>query len=412
MKADNRHIATATLVGAAAGFFLSYPYQHTFWGGLSTSAFSAALVGGLADWYAVTALFRKPLQIPYRTAIIPKNRERILKAIITMVEEELLTVNNIKETLGQVGLAKLIMHYAGQAEARQQLHSLVSDLVLMAGGAIDAGKAADRLDLLLQENADKIKFSPLAGQALEWSLASGFVEELIDFTIAEIKHMTGEKYMADIIATMYSGALRDYAARQNQRKLAGWILENLLSLNPATVAGLIQEQVAEFLEGMHSYDHPLRQRLRSWLVELAGNLQTDALFSQQAEQKLRPLAVKLAKRLGEQQAAEPEVAAGWSKWLIRQVIKLADELTDDESRQKKVDTLLIDYFVEWVEKNQGEIGGFIANWLAGFSDDELVDYIETRVMNDLQMIRINGSIVGGLVGIVLFLVITAVGVGP
>ncbi|QDR82874.1 DUF445 domain-containing protein [Sporomusa termitida] len=412
MKADNRHIATVTLVGAAAGFFLSYPYQHTFWGALSTSAFSAALVGGLADWYAVTALFRKPLQIPYRTAIIPRNRERILKAIIVMVEEELLTVDNIRETLREVGLARMIMHYAGQVEARQQLHSLVSGLVLGAGGPIDIGKAAARLDLLLRENEDKVKIAPLAGQALEWSLASGFIEELIDFTISEIKQMTGEKYMTDIIATMYSSALKDYVARQNQRKLAGWILENLLSLNPVTVAGLIQEQMAEFLEGMHSHDHPLRQRLRGWLVELAGNLQTDAVLSRQAEQKLRPLAVKLAARLGEKQAAEPEIAAGWSKWLIRQVIKLADELTDDGDRQNKVDTLLIDCLVAWVNKNQGEIGGFIAKWLDGFSDAELVEYIETKVMNDLQMIRINGSIVGGLVGIVLFLIITAVGVGP
>ncbi len=412
MKADNRHIATVTLVGAAAGFFLSYPYQYTFWGGLSTSAFSAALVGGLADWYAVTALFRKPLQIPYHTAIIPRNRERILKAIIVMVEEELLTADNIRDTLREVGLARMIMHYAGQAEARQQVHSLVSGLVMRAGGNIDIGKAAARLDLLLRENEDKIKIAPLAGQALEWSLASGFIEELIDFAVLEIKQMTGEKYMADIIATMYSSALKDYVARQNQRKLAGWILENLLSLNPITVAGLIQEQVADFLEGMRGHDHPLRQRLRGWLAAFAGNLQTDAVLSRQAEQKLRPLAVRLAERLGEQQATEPEIAAGLSKWLVRQVIRLADELTTDADRQKKVDTLLMEWLVEWVNKNQGEIGGFIAKWLAGFSDDELVDYIETKVMNDLQMIRINGSIVGGLVGIVLFLIITAVGVGP
>ncbi|MDF2875219.1 MAG: hypothetical protein K0R22_1902 [Sporomusa sp.] len=406
MKADNRHIATVTLVGAAIGFILSYPYQHTFWGAMLTSGFSAAMVGGLADWYAVTALFRKPLQIPYRTAIIPRNRERIFKAIIIMVEEELLTADNIRETLRQAGLARLVIQYAGQAEVRQQLHTLAGGFILSASGAMDAGKVSATIDLLLKEHEGEVKIAPLAGQALDWSLTSGFVDELIDFAITEIKQMTREKYMTDIIATMYSSALKDYAARMNQRKLAGWILENLLSLNPVTVAGMIQEQLAGLLEGMYSRDNHLRQRLRGWLVSLAGDLQTDALLGQQAEEKLRPIAVKLAARLAEHQADEQEMAAGWSTWLIRQAAKLAD----DADRQDKFDMLLVDWLVRWVNKNQGEIGGLVASYLEGFSDAELVDYIESKVMNDLQMIRINGSIVGGLVGIVLFLIISVVGV--
>ncbi len=73
MTATNKHKATITLGLVALGFVASHPFAHTFAGGLLASGFSAAMVGGLADWFAVSALFRRPLGIPFRTEIIPRN---------------------------------------------------------------------------------------------------------------------------------------------------------------------------------------------------------------------------------------------------------------------------------------------------------------------------------------------------
>ncbi|SMC86835.1 Uncharacterized membrane-anchored protein YjiN, DUF445 family [Sporomusa malonica] len=410
--ANNRYKATATLAAAAAGFFVSYPYQHTFWGALLTSGFSAAMVGGLADWYAVTALFRKPLQIPYRTAIIPKNRERLFKAIIVMVEEELLTADNIRETLNQAGLARLTLHYAAQDESRQQLHTISGRFVQKTVDTIDAATLAAAFELLLTEHEDKVKLAPLAGQALDWSLTSGFADELIDLGVTEIKQMFKEEYMTGIIATMYSSALNAYAAKQNQHKLMGWILENLLNLDPVTVAGLIQEQAADFMEELYRRDHHLRQRVIGQLVKLAEDLQTDVLAGEKVEAALRLQVVKLIESLGELPADHPEMVGGLSKWMLRQAAKLVGDLTADEDRQARFDALLVDWLVRWVDQHHGEIGRLVASYLSSFSDEELVDYIESKVMDDLQMIRINGSIVGGFVGIGLFLITYALGVEP
>ncbi|WP_425059244.1 DUF445 domain-containing protein [Sporomusa carbonis] len=376
-----------------------------------TSGFGAAMVGGLADWYAVTALFRKPLHIPYRTAIIPKNRKRIFAAIITMVEEELLTADNIRETLSQAGLGSLVLRYAGRPDSRQQLYTLVGGLVREAVQAIDTDQLAKTLELLLSEHQDKVKIAPLAGQAIDWGLKEGFVDRLVDFVIPELKRMAREKYMTGFIANIYSSALNAYASRQNQRKLMGWIMENLLKLDPVTVAVIIQEKIAEFLEELYHPDHRLRRRLADWLAKLAEDIRNDAGVSQKVETQLRPVLVKLAAQMAKLPAANPEMAAGWLKWTVRQAEKLADEFTADPGRQAKVDELLANSLANWVSQNHGEIGRLVARHLESFSNEELVEYIESRVMNDLQMIRINGSVVGGITGMALFLITYMLGVG-
>lgn len=412
MKVNNRNKATISLTAATAGFLLCYPYQHTFWGALFSSGFSAAMVGGLADWYAVTALFRKPLQIPYRTAIIPKNRERIFSAITVMVEEELLTADNIRETLQKTAITKLIMHYAAQAETRQVLYSIAGRFAQEAVEAIDAAKISTAVDILLTANKDQVKVAPLAGQALSWSLTTGFADRLIDLGITELQQMVREKYMTELIANLYSSALATYAAGQKQRKLAGWLLENLLSLDPVTVAGMMQQQIDGMLKEMMNPDHHLRLRLTGWLGKLVEDLQTDPLLENKIKTALRPLAVNLVNQLAELPANHPEAATLWPQWLARKAVKLTKNLMADADRQARSDALVIDWLVHWFTQNHSEIGRLVGAYLNRFSNEELVEYIEEKVIDDLQMIRINGSIVGGLVGIVLFLIAYAAGVGP
>jgi uncharacterized membrane-anchored protein YjiN (DUF445 family) len=411
LTVNNAYKAGLTLIGAAAGFALSYPLQYSFWGGLIHSGFGAAMVGGLADWYAVTALFRKPLSISYRTAIIPKNRDRIFKAIVTMVEEEIVTAANIKETLEKAGIARLVLSYVNKTESRQQLYSLAGGVAREAVYEIDATKLSMALELLLQEHQDKIRLAPLSGQALEWSLAKGFADKVIELAIAEIKHMAGEPYLTELIASIYSQALNAYASRKNQRKLVGWLIENLLDLDPMAVAALIQDKLVSLLEELESgRELPLRQCLRAWLAEFASGLQQDSVLAAKAEAVLRPLLVKLAEHVADLPTSQPELTVGWVTWVVKQLAKLADEAAADKQKMAWVDRYLADLLARWVSQNHGQIGQIVNTYLESFSNDELVVYIEDKVLEDLQMIRINGSVVGGLVGMLLFFISYAVGV--
>lgn len=410
MVSNNRYKATLTLAGAAAGFLVTYPWQTTFWGGLLNSGFGAAMVGGLADWYAVTALFRAPLAIPYRTAIIPKNRERIFSAIVLMVEEEIITAANIKETLQHVGIAKLALGYANRAETRQQLYALAAELGKAGTQAAASGRLAEALKLLLEEHQEKVKLAPLAGQALEWSMAKGYTDKLLDLVLTEIKRLADQPYLTELLAVTYSRALAAYAARQNQRKLAGWLLENLLKLDPMTVAGLMQDKILQLLEDLQQESHPLRLRMLGWLADCAQELQADTVLAAKAEAVLRPWLVKLVEQLSALPAAQPELVGSSVKWVVKQIVRLAEELADNAERQAGFDEYLVDALARWVGENHGQIGQLVQSYLDSFSNDQLVAYIEDKVMDDLQMIRINGSVVGGLAGMALFLVSYAAGV--
>lgn len=92
-------IANYILITAAVLLLLAYPFQDFFWGGFLTHLASAALIGGLADWYAVTALFRHPLGIRFKTALIPNSKERIAEMARHMIESEILTVSNMYTVL-------------------------------------------------------------------------------------------------------------------------------------------------------------------------------------------------------------------------------------------------------------------------------------------------------------------------
>lgn len=411
MTVKNVYKAGITLAGAAIGFVVSYPVQYSFWGGLLHSGFGAAMVGGLADWYAVTALFRKPLSIPYRTAIIPRNRERIFKAIVTMVEEEIVTATTIKETLEQAGIARVVLSYVNKPEAKEQLYSLAADVAKEAVYKIEAATLSAAFEQLLTEHQDKIRLAPLTGQALEWSLNNGFADRIITLALGELRRLAGEPYLTELIAEIYTQALNAYAAQKQQRRLVGWLLENLLNLDSRAVAGLIQAKLVSMLaELTDDQQQPVRQQLKNWLTEIAADMQRDSELAAQAETVLRPLLVKLVEYVTALPATQPEITVGGVTWAVKQLTKLAQEFAGDREKAAWLDRYLAVFLARWVSQNHGQIGRIVHDYLESFSNDELVAYIEDKVLEDLQMIRINGSLVGGLVGMLLFLISYVAGV--
>src|SRR5919205_3156207 len=102
-KNKSHHLATISLIIMGIGFIATIPLQDSFWGNILQGGFEAGLVGGLADWFAVTALFRHPLGIPIpHTALLPKNRQRITAGIISMLENEWLTKESIRKKINTI----------------------------------------------------------------------------------------------------------------------------------------------------------------------------------------------------------------------------------------------------------------------------------------------------------------------
>lgn len=411
MTATNRHKATITLGVVTLGFAASYPFAHTFLGGLLASGCSAAMVGGLADWFAVSALFRRPLGIPFRTAIIPRSRDRITADIIAMVENELLTRDNIRETLGRYDMAGLIIRYLADYEGKRHISEFLARITDDAIAQISPDKLGRFLADLLRANAGHIKISPILAQAVEWSVKHGYADRLADFLLAELAALTAQPQVRELLAGLIAEARLIYERDMRRRKFAGQFLEGL-GYTPEAMAALAQREAGVFLRGLQNPDHPWREEIRRRSLALAARLRADPALQEMVEGSIsRWLAGRadLGERLGAGVAAALRVAAGENgraaihRWLDIQVDKLVAAFRQDAGQQQALAALVRQALLGFIDTHHAHIGRMVRERLDQYSTAALVDFIEARVGNDLQMIRINGSVVGGLAGMLIFL---------
>ncbi|MDT8903474.1 DUF445 domain-containing protein [Anaeroselena agilis] len=411
MTATNRNKATVTLGLVSLGFIVSHPFAHTFIGGLLASGFSAALVGGLADWFAVSALFRRPLGIPFRTELIPRNRARITEAIIAMVEDELLTRENIRATVGRYDIAALVVRYLADYDGKARISEFLARISDDAVGQINPDKTGRFLADLIRDNAGQIKLAPLLAQTVEWSVRHGFADRLADFVLGELEALIAQPQVGELLASFIGEARLAYERDLRRRQFAGQFLEGL-GFTPAAMAAIAQREGGLLLRSLQDPAHPWREKLRQWALTLAARLKSDSVLQERVEQaKNEWLAGRtdLAERIGGGVAILLKAASGDTgraairRWLTARVDRLVLAFRDDAGQQQALARLLRQALMAFVDTHHFHIGTMVRERLDQYSTTALVDFIESRVGNDLQMIRINGSVVGGLAGMLIFL---------
>lgn len=411
MAATNKHKATITLGLVSLGFVASYPFSHSFIGGAITSGCSAALVGGLADWFAVSALFRKPMGIPFRTEIIPRNRDRIAQAMIEMVEGELLTRENIRDTLQRYDIAALILRYlteyGGKNHIEEFLHKIAGDIF----AKINPDKIARFLAALIQENSGRILLARPLSQALNWSLKHGYIDKLADFILGELSLLVRQPQIQPMLVSLFDEARVVYEKDMQRRRLAGQIIEQL-GMTSAHLAGLLQQKAGQFLLELQQSDHPLRLELKQKAADFASRLATDPILQADFERRkdrfiseypdLAPRISGFVKSILAAVSAESGQAVT-RKWVGYQIDLMITGIGHSNSQQEVLGRLIKQGLQTLIDTHHSKIGTIVRERINQFSTPALVEFIETRVGNDLQMIRINGSVVGGLVGTLIFL---------
>lgn len=411
MTATNRNKATITLGLVSLGFIASHPFAHTFTGGLLASGFSAAMVGGLADWFAVSALFRRPLGIPFRTELIPRNRARITEAIIAMVEDELLTRENIRATIGRYDIAALVVRYLADYGGKARISEFLAKIGDDAVGQINPDKIGRFLAALVRDNAGQIKLAPLLAQTVEWSVRHGYADRLADFILGELEALIAQPQVGELLASFIGEARQAYERDLRRRQFASQLLEGL-GFTPAAMAAIAQREGGQLLRTLRDSAHPWRENLRQWALALAARLKNDPDLQERVERaKNEWLAGRtdLAEHIGGGVAVILKAAGGDTgraairRWLTAQVDRLVSAFRDDAGQQQALAQLLRQALMAFIDTHHAHIGTMVRERLDQYSSAALVEFIEGRVGNDLQMIRINGSVVGGLAGMLIFL---------
>lgn len=373
----------------------------------------ASLVGGIADWFAVTALFRKPLGWPYHTALIPRNRTKMIGAIRVMVEEELLSEVMIRQKIEGLPFTRKILKALEKRGGADFLAEKLANFLAGLKTQINGAKAAEDLSALLRAKAREFG---LARKILAYSQEQLYRREFnrwLDERIEDLLiYASGTRVYAQIL--IYLEKIMDKQMAGGgflQRTFLG-IFQAADGVNLEDAAKALQTHLILTVRSLKSPDNELRlhfifqleQRLQGWEKDTL----TEAHIEEWIEQMLAELPIDLYFEKGIE-----TVLSTWQNGkslnresLVSSVLPLAERFWErvqtDQNLQDTLDAFFRDTLLKVAQQEHSLIGEIVQETLENLSNDELNRFIEDKAGNDLQWIRINGSIVGGILGFFLF----------
>ncbi|WP_347304502.1 DUF445 domain-containing protein [Croceibacterium sp. TMG7-5b_MA50] len=394
-----RRVATALLVGMALLWALAHALErgggHPAWGWLAAFA-EAAMVGGLADWFAVTALFRHPLGVPIpHTAIIPRNKDRIADTMAGFLRANFLTPAVIARRLHATNPARLLGEFLQrpQAERGTRLRAGVAGLAADALESLDPRALGEQVRHLLARQAGRLELAPLMGHTLSAIIAGGRHRPLMDAMIRWLGTvLEGNEALVRRMVSDRAGSVLRWTGLDER-------------LGNTVVDGLYR-MLAELLVDP---DHPLRRKVDESLARLAHDLVHDPEMRAKVEAaKARVLANPAAGEwwMGVWERLRTGLIAslrdgGTAASLDDSLAELGRALAAEPRLQLQVNRFARRTLVGVASRYGGGIVALVSDTVKRWDANTVTARIEGAVGRDLQFIRINGTLVGGLVGLLL-----------
>jgi uncharacterized membrane-anchored protein YjiN (DUF445 family) len=397
-----RLFASGLLLLMATLTLISYFVPPNWWGGLLQAAAKAGFVGGIADWFAVTALFRHPLGIPIpHTAIIPNQRDRLGQALGRFVATHVFTSTEVSNVLARLDLPGIIHRFLADPAAAHPAAIALSGMLPRLLATIEDGRARR----ILARVVPRIVSGPAAGQivarALHNLVDSGRHQEVFGFVLGQLK--------AALIAR--EDALREAIeerVRQQSGRLVGWALG-------ASIARRVLAQVNAELDKIGPDGSELRAAFDEWVRREIDRMETDPNRAAEVGAAIRGVV-----------AHETVQAWMWDIWsririgleadIVRphsRVIAYMEQtlgnlgaiLEADPTARLRLQTAAEGIVRTLLPTAQVRIAEFIGQVVANWDTATIVDRMELRIGKDLQYIRMNGTIVGFLIGGLLYAVL-------
>lgn len=392
-------VALGALLLATVIFGVGFWLQGTHeWAGYMRALGEGAMVGAIADWFAVTAIFRRPLGLPIpHTGIIPKRKDEIGRSLGEFVETNFLASDVVKDKLSRTEIARKAGQWAAVPENAEKLvaeGSLVASAVLRA---LSDSDVQDLLASLAREHLIEPDWAPSAGGWLGTIVASEAHHGAVDMTVDSITNWLAA----------------------NQKAFEGLISRRLPSWVPSLALRLIDEaayrEALKFARAIQDdKQHPARVAIDGYLARLADNLKNDpetqaklegaksAVFDSPRVQALAAELWNTAKAGLLRSLAEPE--SGLRRRAVEAVQDIGARLERDAGLQRRVDTWVTDAATFLVDRYRHDIASIITDTIERWDPAETTEKIELMVGKDLQYIRLNGTIIGALAGVTIFAV--------
>lgn len=392
-----RVLATAMLAGMAALFVAAtgLEAQHPAWGFVRAFA-EAGLVGGIADWFAVTALFRHPLGIPIpHTAIVPRNKDRIGDALASFLRDNFLTPRVVAQRMRHLDVAGAVGRFLAQPPGSSRLRRGGSRLLADILEALDQERLGGMVKSALAQRIRGVELAPLLGQTLGAAITSERHVPMVDSIVTWAGRTldANEDLIRDMVHQRAGRFLRMVGLDE---KLADAIVDGLrkltidMAIDPDHPIRVKAEQGLANLAHSLQHDPETRARVEAWKSDMVDNEAVSAWLDGVWE-KARTGLLKSAR--------DPDAAmAGKFGDALRQL----GETLQTEPRLKTAINQFARRATVGIVASYGDgIVKLVSETVRSWDAETVSERLEGAVGRDLQYIRINGTLVGGLVGLVL-----------
>lgn len=393
--------ATGLLVLATAVFAATAFLERRYlWLGFVRAMAEAAMIGGLADWFAVTALFRHPMGIPIpHTAIIPARKDRVARTLGAFVQHNFLTREVIETRLRALHVGERMATWISRPGNARTIARQTAT-ALAAGAQVLKDDDVQRwIDSALEDRIRQARIAPIAGRLLSVVTEEDRHQELLDEAIAMLTRAVEQN--------------RDVIRDRVRRETPWWMPNAMDEKIYQKIVGSIERTLKEIRDDP---EHPMRERfdeaLRRFVNDLQHSPETAARAEELKEDLLDAEAVRRfsaslwvdAKQALITFAENTEATSREGGTIERALTAFGEAVLADPELMQKVDAFVIDVAANLVERYQRDIADLITHTVQNWDADVTTRRIELAIGRDLQYIRINGTLVGALAGLLIYTV--------
>ncbi|GEN58381.1 DUF445 domain-containing protein [Acetobacter nitrogenifigens] len=401
-----KRMATGMLGGMAvvtlAGYILPARgwLSESLWIDTLRAGGRAGIVGGLADWFAVTALFRQPLGLPIpHTAIIPAQKERLGRALGRFVTTQVLTEAEVDRVLLNADLPGIVARLLADPTTAESLTRGAIGMVPNALERLEDGRAGAALGRSLPVLLGGANLAPVIARALRALVESEHHQEVLSFLVGQLKSMLQSKEAALRVT------IEDRVREQGGRLLS-WAIGG-------SIATKVLVAAAEELDRINPRDSALREGFTAWVRAEIDRIENDPERADELSRSLRDVfhhdsmvtwGGDLWARLRRMIIEDTERNDGWIATIVRETLaRLAVQAEQDPLMRRRIEDSVRKTVWRALPTLRDRLGDFIAGVVGNWDAAAIADRLELRVGQDLQYIRMNGTLVGFGVGAVLSL---------
>jgi uncharacterized membrane-anchored protein YjiN (DUF445 family) len=392
-----KRVASGLLVLALLVFLGARMLEPAYpWLGFVRATAEASLVGGLADWFAVTALFRRPLGLPIpHTAIIPTQKDRIGRVLGTFVEKHFLSREVLAAKLAGLRVSERAARWIVRPENSARVATQVAVAVARTIEALPQGEVVELIRRGAVARLRTVRVAPILGNVLSVVAADERHQELLDEAITLVTRAVAEN---------------EETLRASFREGSPWWM-------PGVVDDALYRRIMVALENLlrdvrADPAHPLRRRFDAAMRDLIERLKHSPEVIARAEVLKRDvlddalmdgLSTALWERVRQAAARYGAEADGASlEPLERGLVTLGESLLVNEALLAELDAFIAEQVSALLEEHRHEVGELIADTVRAWPPELASERLELAVGRDLQFIRLNGTLVGGLAGLAIY----------